>query len=276
MNFYLHPTTKRRLDAIIKNPSHGYIFAGPAYMYKQAAAQWLADQLTNNQTGHGAANIYRLIPESSGTSKTTSIKIEAVKQLRQALSLSAFDANKLRVVLIERADMMSLDASNALLKTIEEPGARIVFVLTTDRLSQIPVTVRSRLSVVNFVKPNPDQLRQHFPKLDEAAYTRLWQEADGLPRLMDELVEDPDNEIVQRARQFLEADLITRFALAQAVAKAGQTSAFLSQLERFLSAKLQLNTEQSIAGFVLQALGYLQVNVAPRLVLEQLAMELEV
>ncbi len=184
MNFYLHPATKRRLDAIIKNPSHGYIFAGPAYMYKQAAAQWLADQLTDNRAGREIANIYRLIPEVSGTSKTASIKIEAVKQLRQALSLSAFDANHLRVVLIEQADMMSLDASNALLKTIEEPSARIVFVLTTDRLSQIPVTVRSRLSVINFVKPSFDQLRQHFPKLDQTTYTRLWQEADGLPRLV--------------------------------------------------------------------------------------------
>lgn len=245
-------------------------------MYKQATAQWLADQLTNNQAGHGVANIYRLVPEASGASKTTSIKIEAIKQLRQALSLSAFDISHLRVVLIERADMMSLDASNALLKTIEEPGARIIFVLTTDRLSKIPVTVRSRLSVINFTKPSPAQLRQHFPKLDEAAYTRLWQEADGLPRLMDELAEDPDNEIIRQARRFLDTDLITRFALAQAVVKAGQTSAFLSQLERFLSAKLLANADQSSAGFVLQALGYLQVNVAPRLVLEQLAMEFEV
>lgn len=83
------------------------------------------------------------------------IGIEQIKQLISQLSLSSFSKSN-RFVVIEKAETMSDSAGNALLKTLEEPGARIVIVLLVDDVSHIPQTIASRSQIINIKQSSND------------------------------------------------------------------------------------------------------------------------
>ena len=81
--------------------------------------------------------------------RATEIRRESVAFLIKRLSLSIFDANY-RICLIENADMMNIQTSNAFLKILEEPPARTVMLLTTSRLSSLLPTILSRCQPIYF------------------------------------------------------------------------------------------------------------------------------
>ncbi|MFZ5899273.1 MAG: ATP-binding protein [Bacillota bacterium] len=68
--------------------------------------------------------------------------IADVRGLQQALRYKPY--GRRHVVSLERAERLTLEAANALLKILEEPGGEVVFVLTADRPEAVPATVRSR------------------------------------------------------------------------------------------------------------------------------------
>ncbi|MFZ5899932.1 MAG: ATP-binding protein [Bacillota bacterium] len=68
--------------------------------------------------------------------------IADARGLQQALRYKPY--GRRHVVSLERAERLTLEAANALLKILEEPGGQVVFILTADRLEAIPATVRSR------------------------------------------------------------------------------------------------------------------------------------
>lgn len=71
------------------------------------------------------------------------ITVDDVRRLRGFLGLSAGDGGW-RVVIVDRADEMNVNAANALLKSLEEPPARCLFLLVTSEPGRLPVTIHSR------------------------------------------------------------------------------------------------------------------------------------
>jgi len=71
------------------------------------------------------------------------IKVDAVRELVGWLQLSA-PPMRYRVALLDQADRMNRNAANSLLKTLEEPGERVVLILAAENASVLPATVRSR------------------------------------------------------------------------------------------------------------------------------------
>jgi DNA polymerase III gamma/tau subunit len=71
-----------------------------------------------------------------------SIKICEVRKLNKNLSLSSF--NNYRVVVINNCHHLTKESANALLKAIEEPGKKVIFVLITDKIQKILPTIKSR------------------------------------------------------------------------------------------------------------------------------------
>jgi len=83
--------------------------------------------------------------------EATQIKVDQVRSCVEFVSkTSHFD--HMKVVLVEEADRMNLNAANALLKSLEEPQGRTVFILVTSHLARLLATVRSRCQSVH-VKP---------------------------------------------------------------------------------------------------------------------------
>ena len=106
-------------------------------------------------------DVHRIVPSG------ILIKIDRVRELRHSLSMKPYEA-RVRVVIIEGAQAMNPEASNALLKILEEPPDRTVFVLTAADPGDLLPTIVSRCR----------QLRFHpVPRMTLAA---LWQQKYGL------------------------------------------------------------------------------------------------
>src|SRR5206468_5943308 len=78
-----------------------------------------------------------------GYEKAASIRLSITRDLLRELAFKPFEAAR-RVVVVRDADRMREDQCSAMLKSIEEPGASTVWVLTTARPSRLPATIRSR------------------------------------------------------------------------------------------------------------------------------------
>jgi DNA polymerase-3 subunit delta' len=77
------------------------------------------------------------------------IKIDTIRDIIKIVSLKPYEA-RYRLIIIKDADLMNLEASNALLKSLEEPPANTIFVLTTSRKHGLIDTILSRCYILNF------------------------------------------------------------------------------------------------------------------------------
>jgi DNA polymerase III subunit delta' len=143
--------------------SHAYLLVGPAHIGKMSLALDLAMTL-NCQSDpskrpcgecascrkiaegkHADVQITSLIANSSSDEgrEKTEIGIDQIKEMLHSASLPPFEG-RYRLYIIEEAGLLSADAANRLLKSLEEPPAGVVFILLAANASLIPATVISR------------------------------------------------------------------------------------------------------------------------------------
>ena len=105
------------------------------------------DQVTavQEQLRLKAANPYHTI----SIPRANYIKINSVRDLRRDAALSAFEGGK-KVFLISNAETMNAEASNSLLKTLEEPSSDALFILTVSQKEQLLETIISRCQLIQF------------------------------------------------------------------------------------------------------------------------------
>ena len=84
------------------------------------------------------------------------IKINQIRKLKQALSLKPYQ-EKYKVVLIKNAHLLTPEAQNALLKTLEEPPPKCFLFLTTNNRESLLPTILSRCQIIELKKKSPDQ-----------------------------------------------------------------------------------------------------------------------
>jgi DNA polymerase-3 subunit delta' len=89
----------------------------------------------------------------------TAITISEARRLRRFFGHTA-GAGQWRVVIIDRADELNIAAANALLKSLEEPPARCVFLLVCSSPGRLPVTIRSRCRTLRFSTLNEADLEK--------------------------------------------------------------------------------------------------------------------
>jgi DNA polymerase-3 subunit delta' len=91
--------------------------------------------------------------------KANFIKINSVRNLRREASLSSFEGGK-RVFIITNAEEMNAEASNSLLKTLEEPSSDSVLILTTAQKERLLPTILSRCQLVQFDPLSEEELQE--------------------------------------------------------------------------------------------------------------------
>jgi DNA polymerase III subunit delta' len=132
-----------------QNMTHSWLFTGPAGSGRSNAAIAFAAGLLCEKSGCGTCiNCTTTIEGSHADielvrTEGLSIKVDEVRELITRTSWSPSVGNY-RVVVIEDADRLTESAANALLKVIEEPGARTVWLLCAPTLTDVIPTIRSR------------------------------------------------------------------------------------------------------------------------------------
>src|SRR5204863_3069562 len=85
--------------------------------------------------------------------------IDDIRELREGVRTLPFDA-KYKVYIIDEVHMLTKEAFNALLKTLEEPPAHVIFILATTELHKVPETIISRCQRYQFHRASPEALME--------------------------------------------------------------------------------------------------------------------
>jgi len=133
--------------------SHAYLFLGPAGVGKRTTAQIFAQQIILQSDAQAAAffkeNMHPdLLILKKEASKTLISKEQITRVLEPWLVIKPYRANN-KVAIIEDSNNLSIEAENALLKTLEEPPFYAVIILVADE-NNLLETIVSRCQVVNF------------------------------------------------------------------------------------------------------------------------------
>lgn len=132
-----------------KHTAHAYLFTGSRGIGKTSVARILAREL-----GTSDKDLYEIDAASNRG-------IDDVRELREAVRTLPFESDY-KVYIVDEVHMLTKEAFNALLKTLEEPPAHAVFILATTELDKVPDTVVSRCEVHYFKQPTRDVLKKHM------------------------------------------------------------------------------------------------------------------
>ncbi|PIR83664.1 DNA polymerase III, subunit gamma and tau [Candidatus Kaiserbacteria bacterium CG10_big_fil_rev_8_21_14_0_10_51_14] len=137
------------LEKEIKNkkPAHAYLFAGGRGTGKTSVARILAHEL-----GVSDKDLYEIDAASNRG-------IDDIRLLREGVYAMPFES-PYKAYIIDEAHMLTKEAWNAFLKTLEEPPAHCVFVLATTDRDRVPETIQSRCEVFTFKQPTRSMLAE--------------------------------------------------------------------------------------------------------------------
>jgi len=159
-----HKKIKALLEKEIETKSfaQAYIFSGPKGVGKTTLANEFARGLILGKdfsalserefTASDEADIVRVSPvveEKKGVIKEKEISLEQILEARKEMANFPYHG-KVKVLIVDDSDRMTLKAQNALLKITEEPNSTSVIILATSRPSKILATIQSRCRNINF------------------------------------------------------------------------------------------------------------------------------
>jgi DNA polymerase III subunit gamma/tau len=163
------------LESALQNQrlSHAYLFCGPRGTGKTSVARILARRVNDlpNETKLESELDVMEIDAASNRG------IDEIRALREKIA-TAPTRLKYKVFIIDEAHMLTREAFNALLKTLEEPPAHALFILATTEVHKLPDTVISRTQRYDFRPVQPKNMLKHLRSVAEAESLQV--EDDGL------------------------------------------------------------------------------------------------
>lgn len=193
-----------------KRVGHAYLFTGPR--------------------GTGKTTIARILAKELGTQTLDVIEIDAAsnrgideaRTLKEKVQVVPA-SSPFKVFIIDEVHMLTKEAFNALLKTLEEPPAHAIFVLATTEPEKIPETIISRTQRFDFRKISNEKIKEHLlevakkeeANLDADAAAIIAQSADGGVRdalsILDQLIHSSEDKSIhpERVREILGLPALT-------------------------------------------------------------------
>ncbi|MCM1294801.1 MAG: DNA polymerase III subunit gamma/tau [Muribaculaceae bacterium] len=170
--------------------AHAYIFTGIRGTGKTSTARILAKALNCLSSDHATATPCGTCENCRAIAAGQHIDVmeidaashTGVDNMRDILDAAQYRPTngRYKVYIIDEVHMLSAAAFNALLKTLEEPPAHVIFILATTEIRKIPVTILSRCQRFDLVRVPVETLKKHFAWIAEQEHIELSDEANEL------------------------------------------------------------------------------------------------
>jgi DNA polymerase III subunit gamma/tau len=170
---------REKLHSVLESSdiSHAFLFTGPKGLGKTSTARIVAKSLNCEKKTKGVEPCNKCeqcksitygtnmdILEIDGASNRG---IDEIRDLREKIKLSPMSSRK-KVYIIDEVHMLTAEAFNALLKTLEEPPTHVVFILCTTEPHKVPGTILSRCLRIQFKKATEEELIRAFERIIKA------------------------------------------------------------------------------------------------------------
>jgi DNA polymerase-3 subunit gamma/tau len=180
---------------LLDRVSHAYLFSGPRGTGKTSTARLFARAVCcltpkknldkNTYEPCGTCVACTSIIDGSAMDiieidAASNRGIEDIRELREGAQYPPLQLKR-KVYIIDEVHMLTIDAFNALLKTLEEPAPHCLFILATTELHKVPATVRSRCQPLKF---NAATLQVLTKKLEKIITKEGWQFEKGVAELI--------------------------------------------------------------------------------------------
>lgn len=141
--------------------SHAYLFIGPRGTGKTSVARIFAHEV--NGFKYELEDDYVDIVEIDGASNRG---IDNIRELREKAAIAP-TSGKYKIYIIDEVHMLTKEAFNALLKTLEEPPAHVIFIMATTDAYKVPVTITSRAQTYTFKLADSNTMLDHLKSIAE-------------------------------------------------------------------------------------------------------------
>ena len=171
--------------------SHAYLFEGPDHIGKKTFALEFCRLVLEDVTEDIEKNpdLITLCPDKD----KRQIIIEQVRELEKKLNLYPY-SSKYKIAIIEKADMMTKAAANAILKTLEEPSKTTILILLISNSGNLLDTIKSRCQIMKFL-PVEKKILENFLRVtieDKLQRDEIIEMSGYKPGKIIELVSDGD------------------------------------------------------------------------------------
>lgn len=151
--------------------AHAYLFIGPRGTGKTSIARIFAHAV--NGFDYQIEDDYLDIIEIDAASNTG---VDNIREIREK-AVIAPTKGKYKVYIIDEVHMLTKSASNALLKTLEEPPEHVIFIMATTDAHKVPITISSRTQVYTFHLADPETMFQHLRKISDLEHIPITDDA---------------------------------------------------------------------------------------------------
>lgn len=224
--YLFHDRTDAAIASFVAHPGHALLLTAPTGSGKATAATLISSRLLripfDRVLAHPQIKIVR-----SELGKAISVEV-----IRDAIHFTALRSTEkgstTRIIIIEDGQLMTMQAQNALLKTIEEPPAGTVIIITAIDEQSVLSTIRSRAQHITLTAPQPNDIQAYFQQAgyEASVIDRALRISGGLPGLMQALLEadssHPLYTATATAREILQKTLFERLVMAETLSKQRQ------------------------------------------------------